>query len=81
MLMQKLKAHDLSMQIPAAVLAATFPVDLGYLATGDTRFISISFWMIAIGVIGFLAAFASREVAVHGRDERTGPVQIPIRRV
>lgn len=80
--MQKLKAHDLSMQLPVAVLAATFPVDLGYLATGDPRFVSVSFWMIAIGIIGFLAAFASREVAVHGTTAKTtGPVQIPIRRI
>jgi uncharacterized membrane protein len=78
--MQKLKAHDLSMSIPTGVLAATFPVDLAYLATGDARLISISFWMIAVGIIGFLAAFASREVATQ-QVRSEGPVQIPIRRV
>jgi len=78
----KAKTYDVWMSLPLAVLAATFVFDLAYLATGNPRFVSISFFMIAIGVIGFLAAFASREVAVHEEQEPTsGPIHIPIRRV
>jgi len=48
--------HQMLIVFPLGLLATAFIFDLVYLSTENGRFADISFWMIASGIIGGLAA-------------------------
>jgi uncharacterized membrane protein len=48
--------HQMLIVFPLGLLATSFIFDIVFLATGNGRFADISFWMIASGIIGGLAA-------------------------
>src|SRR5688572_8166029 len=48
--------HPILIVYPLGLLSTAVIFDIIYLATTDTRWATVSFWMIAAGVIGGLAA-------------------------
>ncbi len=51
--------HSILIVFPLGLLSTAVIFDVIYLATGNGRWADISFWMIAAGVIGGLAAAVS----------------------
>jgi uncharacterized membrane protein len=48
--------HQMLIVFPLGLLATSFVFDIVYLATDNTRWADISFWMIASGIVGGLLA-------------------------
>ena len=48
--------HPMLIVFPLGLLATSLAFDIAYLFTGDAAFGTVSFWMIAAGVVGGLAA-------------------------
>lgn len=48
--------HQMLIVFPLGLLATSFVFDLVYLATDNTRWADISFWMMASGIVGGLLA-------------------------
>ena len=48
--------HQMLIVFPLGLLATSFIFDIVYLATDNTRWADISFWMIASGIVGGLVA-------------------------
>jgi uncharacterized membrane protein len=52
----KIMGHPILIPFPLGLLSTSVVFDLVYLLTGNGKWSEISFWMIAAGVIGGLAA-------------------------
>ena len=48
--------HPILIVYPLGLLSTAVVFDIIYLVTGDTRWTTVSFWMIAAGLIGGLLA-------------------------
>ncbi|MBV8844310.1 MAG: DUF2231 domain-containing protein [Bryobacterales bacterium] len=48
--------HQMLVVFPLGLLATSFAFDIVFLATHDSSFAVVSFWMISAGIIGALAA-------------------------